>query len=373
MLRFLPKTNIKSRPDYILLLAILFLLFMGIIILSSASAPLSAKTAGTPNYFLFRQIIVGLIPGLILALILYNFKISFLREKSFWIYLFSMLLMALVFIPKIGETAGGARRWIKIFGFSFQPIEFLKIAMILYLAAWMVKPIKKKNTYLSLLLPFFIIIGMPILLLILQPNISAVGMIAFIGFAIYFVSKAPLSHILVFIIIAALAFSALIFEPYRFNRIFTFLNPEKDPLGKGYHIKQSLIAIGSGGIFGKGIGFSDQKFGFLPKPIITDSIFPVFAEETGFFGSLMLLICYGILIWRGFKTAKDSTDEFSRLTAIGITSWIGIQTFINLGAMMALFPLTGVPLPFLSYGSSALVCELAAMGILLNISKNNRI
>lgn len=361
----------NNSPDYFLLASIFFLIFIGLIVLASASSPVSIKFTGKPNYYFFRQLFIGIIPGMIIAIIFYNISIEMLKKKAFWLYIVSIFMICLVFVPNIGIWAGGGKRWIKLFRFSFQPIELLKIGLILYLSAWLTKNTVNKNKFFSLLVPFLIIMAIPTIIIILQPNISAVGIILFIGSVIYFVSKTPISHIVILGIIAVLIFSALIFEPYRWNRMLTFRNPESDPLGRGYHIKQSLIAIGSGGILGKGLGFSEQKMGFLPKPVITDSIFSVFAEETGLIGAIMLLICYGIFIWRGIKVAKKTNDDFSKTVAVGIVSWIGIQSFINIGAMMNLIPLTGVPLPFLSYGGSALVCELAAMGILLNISKKN--
>lgn len=373
LLKRLAKTEKRKNgsPDYFLLASILFLIFIGLIVLASASSPVSTKFTGKPNYYFFRQLFIGVIPGIIIAIIFYNISAESLRKKSFWVYIVSIFMMCLVFVPNIGLWAGGGKRWIKLFGFSFQPIELLKIGLILYLSAWLTKNTAGKNKFVSLFVPFSIIMAIPAIIIILQPNISALGIIIFIGAVIYFVSKAPISHIVILIIIAVLIFLALMSEPYRWNRMLTFKNPESDPLGRGYHIKQSLIAIGSGGIWGKGLGFSEQKMGFLPKPVITDSIFSVFAEEAGLVGSIMLLICYGILVWRGIRVAKKTNDDFSKIVAVGIVSWIGIQSFINIGAMMNLMPLTGVPLPFLSYGGSALVCELAAMGILLNISKRN--
>ncbi len=373
ILKKLTKTGRKrnNSPDYFLLSSILFLVLLGLIILASASSPISTKFTENPNYYFFRQLFIGIIPGLIIAIILYNVPIDLLKKKSFWIYIVSILMMCLVFVPGIGLWAGGGKRWIKLFGFSFQPIELLKIGLILYLSAWLTKNTNNKHSFASLFVPFSIIMAIPAIIIITQPNISALGIIIFIGAIIYFISKAPIRHIIILGIIVILIFSMLVLKPYRWNRVLTFRNPESDPLGRGYHIKQSLIAIGSGGIWGKGLGFSEQKMGFLPKPVITDSIFSVFAEETGLIGSVILLICYGFFVWRGIRVAKKTKDDFSKIVAVGIVSWIGIQSFINIGAMMNLIPLTGVPLPFVSYGGSALICELAAMGILLNISRGN--
>jgi cell division protein FtsW len=366
-------TRKKIHPDYILLLSIILLNIIGLIALAGASAPKALQSAGKTTYFLFHQIIFGSIPGVFLGLIFYKIDVKTLKKLSFWLFIFAFLLTIAVFLPKIGLELGGGRRWIRIFNFTFQPSEFLKLAFILYLAAWMTKMKKTKKDFSHLFLPFLTIVGLLAAVFILQPDISTFGVIVLLGAIIYFSAETPISHILLLGLIGILALSALVYlEPYRFSRLFVFLNPEADPLGQGYQIKQSLIAVGSGGLFGKGLGLSEQKFGFLPQPI-TDSIFAIFAEETGFIGSVVLLLLFLIFAWQGFKIAKNVNNEFLRLVAIGITSWITIQAFINIGAMIGILPLTGIPLPFLSYGGSALICELAASGLLLNISKQKHL
>ena len=217
---------------------------------------------------------------------------------------------------------------------------------------------------------FLIVIVLTSLLLILQPNISTLGVIVAVGFLIYFLAGTPLWHSLLMVGTGIAALFALIkLAPYRINRWLVFLNPETDPLGIGYQIKQSLIAVGSGGILGLGLGMSRQKFGFLPQPA-TDSIFAIFSEETGFLGSIILISLFLVILWQGFKISSKVKDRFMQLCALGITCWISLQAFFNIGAMIGLLPLAGIPLPFISYGGSHIAAEMAGMGILLNISKN---
>jgi len=208
------------------------------------------------------------------------------------------------------------------------------------------------------------------LLLYYQPDISTLGTIIFVAALMYFSANTPLWHSIFLILLGGGGLLVLIkLASYRLNRFLVFLKPETDPLGIGYQIKQALIAVGSGGIFGLGLGMSRQKFGVLPQTM-SDSIFAIFSEETGFIGSLILVFLFLVVLWRGFTISKKTKDKFSQFLSLGITSWITIQAFINIGSMIGIFPLTGSPLPFISYGGSHLVVEMVGIGILLNISKN---
>jgi len=277
--------------------------------------------------------------------------------------------MLLVFIPKVGTFLGGAKRWISLGPFAFQPSEFLKLIFIVYLSAWLTKQRIKKNKLYQLFLPLVAILATICLLLIFQPDISTLVIIATVASIMYFSAETPFYQTGLLISAGIGGLAILIkMAPYRLNRFMVFLRPNIQPLGMGYQIKQSLIAIGSGGILGQGLGLSIQKFGFLPHPM-TDTIFAVFSEETGFVGALILILLFLIFAWQGFKIAKKCSDTFLKLMAIGITSWIAIQAFVNMGAMVAILPLTGIPLPFISYGSSHLIVELIGVGILLNISR----
>lgn len=361
----------SHSPDYILLATSFFLIFLGFLILSSASSSYSEERFGSTFYFLSHQIIYGLIPGIILGIIVYKLPLNFFKKYGLLLFLINLLLLGLVFIPGLGLKISGASRWLKIGTFSFQPSEFLKVTFMLYLSAWLIT-LKEKKTKKSSqkFIAFSIIIGLVSLFLILQPDISTLGIIISIAILMYFISDTPLWHTALIVLTGIILLALLIkFTPYRMSRITVFLNPETDPMGKGYQIKQALIATGSGRISGLGLGMSRQKYGFLPQAI-SDTIFVILAEEMGFIGASILVLLFLIFLWRGFTIAKKSQDKFSQLLAVGITYWITIQAFINMAAMIKILPLTGVPLPFISYGGSALISEMAALGILLNISKN---
>ena len=368
----------SKKPDYILLGTVIILLVFGIIILASVSASFSFKKFGDTYYILRHQLLFGLLPGLILAFLAYKINLAFLKKWVPALLLINIFLMLMVFLPFIGSAGDGAARWIIIGPFSFQPAEILKLTFILYLASWLSSRIlnPKKPTLgqnekgLSQnFIAFLAVIGLVGLLLTLQTDLSTLGVIVLVGTLMYFIANTPLWHTALIILMGLGGLFTLIkLVPYRANRLLVFLNPETDPTGIGYQIKQALIAVGSGGIGGVGLGMSVQKLGFLPQTI-SDSIFAVFSEETGFIGSLILILLFLIFLWRGFKIIKTAEDNFFQLTALGITSWIIIQTFVNIGSMIGILPLTGIPLPFISYGGSALISELIAVGLLLNISK----
>lgn len=360
----------KYRFDYFLIGAACILLIIGILVLASVSASFSQEKYGTTTYYLFHQILCGLIPGIFLGFIAFKINLSFFKKYAWILILINLVFMALVFIPSLGIVAGGAPRWMDLRFITFQPSEFLKLTFILYLSALLSSFLKNKKAFT--LVPFLVILGVLALLLSLQSDLSTLTVIILVGILMYFSSGFPLWHTILAILICAGGIFGLIkVVPYRMKRILVFLNPGIDPMGMGYQIKQILITIGSGGIFGLGLGMSVQKFGWIPQTM-SDSIFAIFAEETGFIGSIILIFLFLFLLWRGIRIAKKSHDKFSELLAIGISSWICIQAFINIGAMVGILPLTGIPLPFISYGGSHMVAEIIGIGILLNISKSSK-
>lgn len=362
----------NGHPDYVLIGIVAILLVLGILILASVSASLSQERFGTTYYFLNHQLLFGLLPGLILAFLAFRIRLDFFKKWAPVLLLINLILLTIVFLPRIGSGTEGAARWLNLGPISFQPSEFLKLTFILYLAAWLTGRIQKvssKKVFSETLIAFLVTIGVVSLLLIFQPDISTLGVIVVSAFLMYFLAGTPLWHNILIIFIGTGGLLTLIkLAPYRTARLSVFLKPEIDPMGIGYQIKQALIAVGSGGILGLGLGMSRQKFGFLPQSM-SDSIFAVLAEETGFVGSLILVSLFLIFLWRGFKISKKSSDKFSQLAALGISSWIILQTFVNIGSMIGILPLTGIPLPFISYGGSHLIAELIGVGILLNISK----
>lgn len=368
----------RSYPDYKLIIIISCLLVLGILILTSVSSILSQEKMGTTFYFLKHQAIYGLMPGLILGGIIFAIPLSYLKKYFLGAFLINLGLVALVFLPKIGVGVfRGASRSLALGDFSIQPSEFLKLTAILYFASWLAsrtdidskiksaKKISKLN-----FIAFLTVIGLISYLLIKQPDISTLAIIFTAVIVMYFSANTPLWHI---IIVFTAAICGMIFlivnASYRWNRIFAFLNPENDLMGIGYQLNQSLIAIGSGGFSGQGFGMSAQKFGWLPHAI-SDSIFAIFAEESGFIGALLLITLFAIFFLRGVQISQSTRDNFAKLAALGITFWIVIQGFINIGSLIGLMPIVGIPLPFISYGSSHLISELAAVGLLLNISRN---
>ncbi|MFA5013167.1 MAG: FtsW/RodA/SpoVE family cell cycle protein [Candidatus Paceibacterota bacterium] len=356
--------RVKNRPNLTLLATILFLILIGLLALATATGPASIEVKRAPNFYLFHQIIFGLLPGLVLGFIAFKIPLRFYKKFSFVIFAIAFALMIAVFVPALSQTEGGATRWLNLGPLSLQPSEFLKLAAILYLSAIL----SAKRTPKNKLMVFLLVLGLTALALVLQSNLSTLIIISAVACIVFFCADTPILHNLgIWLLGAGAAVALAVLSPYRMKRISVFLNPETDPLGIGYHIKQALIGIGSGGLIGSGLGFSSQKFGALPEAT-SDSIFAIYAEETGFLGCLFLIAAFVIFIITSFFIARKQNDAFAKLVAIGISSWIAIQAFVNIGAMTGLLPLSGTPLPFITYGSSHLLFELIACGILLNIS-----
>lgn len=286
----------------------------------------------------------------------------------------AVVLLIAVLIPGIGLEAGGAKRWIHLGVATFQVSEFVKLAVIIYLAWWFEKKGPMVKDFYKTFLPFIAVFGVVFLLIMQQPDLGTAMVVGVIALTLYFVSGATISQMWTILGIGGLGVLGLIYAaPYRLRRLVTFLNPGADPLGAGYHVNQALLAIGSGGLFGLGYGHSRQKFNFLPEAA-SDSIFAIIGEELGFIGAFSLvMIPIAIIVWRGLVIAKNAPDTFGRLLAMGITTWIGFQAALNMGAIVGVVPLTGVPLPFISLGGTSLVFMLIACGILLNISKQTLI
>lgn len=351
-------------------LAFLFgLTVIGLIMLASASWPLGFDRFGDGYYFLKHQIIFGLLPGVIGCLVAMRVPYEKLRHFAPHMLALSILLLILVFIPGIGANFGTSHSWIGVGSFSFQPSELVKLTFLIYLAAWLEKRSKHElKSVAEGLAPFLTVLGIIALLLILQPDTGTLGIIVLTAFTVYFIAGAPIHHLLGLGVIGAGALGVLIkISPYRADRVLTFLHPELDPLGVGYHINQALLAIGSGGLFGRGYGHSLQKFQYLPE-VAGDSIFAVMSEELGFILVSVFLFFYVAFLFRGFKIAERAPDAFGRYLVIGIMAWFGIQAFVNIGAMVGIMPITGVPLPFISYGGTALAISLTAAGVVLNVS-----
>lgn len=370
----------NQKPDYFLLGTAAALILLGIMVLAGASAPFSIENFGFPTALLRHQILYGLVPGIIVGLVAFRIPLNSVKKFAPALLLINILLLILVFVPKIGFSAGsGASRWISLGPITFQPSEFLKLTFLAYLAAWSAGRLGTnrekfrslaQNIWQGGLAPFLLMTALIGALLILQPHMGALGIIALSGLVMYFAANTPVWHTVSLISIGAVLFiSLIIVAPYRIERILVFLNPAIDPTGIGYQLKQALIAVGSGGVAGVGLGMGLQQLRLLPLAM-SDAIFAVFANETGFLGAAALVLLFLVFLWRGVAIAKYTDDNFCKYLALGITSWITLQAFVNMGAMLGLVPLTGLPLPFISYGGSHLIAELTGVGVLLNISKN---
>lgn len=363
----------KHQYDKIFLGLALTLLAVGFIIFGSASLGLLARKGDIATGVIFRQIIAGGVLGI--GALITGMKIDYKLWRTYAtpIFVISLLLMVIVLIPGIGLEAGGARRWIYIPGvISFQPSEILKFSFVVYLSAWLTSEKKKTHDFVHGFIPFLVILGVVGGLLLAQPDTGTFMIFFGTAVAMFVAGGGAWSHIatLIPLSVGGVGILALI-RPYVLERILTFFDPSHDALGSSYHVRQGLIAIGSGKFLGRGFGQSIQKFGYLPEPT-TDSIFAVAAEEFGFIGSIALIGIFTALALRGLRIAKQTNDMFGRLLAIGIIMLVTTQMFINTSAMLGIIPLTGVPLPFISHGGTALAVVMFEVGVMLNISKHAR-
>jgi len=319
------------------------------------------------DFFYLKRHILALIVGLAAMYAGYRTRHFELPNISVMFFLISVTLLLLAVIPGVGVGAGGATRWIKIGFISFQPAEIAKLALIIYIAA----ELAVKRT-IKELFPLLGMILIMLLLVIKEPDIGTTAVLALISFSMFFLAGVDKKYILYSFGTGAAAAALLsIAEPYRMRRLTAFLSPWQDPQGGGFHIIQSLIAVGSGGLFGLGLGQSKQKFFYLPQNY-TDFIFAIFCEEIGLIGAIGLTLLFFLFVARGLKIVRNAPDDFSMLLAGGIVSWIGLQAFLNICVVLSLVPTTGIPLPFISYGGTAMVVALYAIGLLLNISSYKR-
>lgn len=356
-------------PDYILFSITAALLLLGLVTLFSASSVRGATNFEDPAYYLKHQLLYGVLPGILAGLVAWRIPYRFWRRLSFLVLIATLGLLVMVFTPQFGVSLKGASRWVRLGGIVIQPSEFFKLGLVIFLANFFGSRQGRFKSFGRVMLPFLIILGIAGSLLVAQPSTGTLGVIVFTALGMYFLAGARLANLIIIGALGIIIFAALVISaPYRIERFITFLNPSHDPQGAGYQVLQAMIGIGSGGPFGVGIGHSRQKFLFLPETI-GDSIFAIFAEETGFVGSVILATLFFFLVQRGLRIAKLSRDGFGRLLAGGIAIWMGSQAFVNIAAISGLIPLTGIPLPFFSYGGSAMMVTLAGMGMLLNISK----
>jgi cell division protein FtsW len=357
----------RPRVDYWVLFLVVILSLFGLVMIGSSSALVAyERFNGEHNYYYVGLQALRLVGGVLAMIIFSSVDYHWWKDKSRFMLFLTLALLVAVFIPGLGETLKGASRWIHLGPLFFQPSELVKLTFILYLAGWMEKRVANIS-----FLPLMLILGAIVALIIAQPDMGTLSIVIAIAAAMFFTAGGSLFQMIIGSSLALTVFLALIrSSTYRWQRLMIFLNPSSEIQGAGYHINQSLLAIGSGGLWGLGFGHSIQKYLYLPEPY-TDSIFAIIAEELGFVRAALVIIVFIILAWRGLKIAKEAPDVYGRLIATGVTVWVSVQMFINIGALSGLLPLTGVPLPFISYGGSSLVIIFIAMGILLNISKQS--
>ncbi len=350
---------------------VLLLVGIGFFIFVSALLGLMARDTGLFSAIAINQSI-SFVVGLTGFYLASRIKYSVWNKYAFYLFILGMVATVLVFVPHIGIEHAGAKRWLDIFGFSVQPAEIIKFSFVLYLAAWYAMIKQNVATWTYGLGPLAGLLAIAGSVLAFQPDYGTFIILAVTGFAMLFVAGGSWKQI-VTIALSGIALIAILTlsVPYIKSRVLTFVDPARDPQGAGYQIQQSLIAIGSGRVFGRGFGQSIQKFNFLPEPV-GDSIFAVFAEEWGFVGSALLIILFGAFSLRGFRIAKHAPTTFARLTVIGFVTMIMAQSFMNIGSMLGVFPLTGDPLVFVSQGGTSLVMVLVASGIILNISRYSK-
>ncbi|WP_059104699.1 stage V sporulation protein E [Shouchella shacheensis] len=361
----------KSAPDYVLLGATLALLLIGMIMVYSASAAWATYRFEDAFFFVKRQLFFAG-TGVVLMLLVMRVDYWTWRTYSKLLVIICFILLIVVLIPGVGLVRGGARSWLGVGAFSIQPSEFMKIAMIIFLANYLALNQKRIVSFTKGLVPSLGIVLIAFGMIMLQPDLGTGAVMVGTCVIMIFIAGARIRHFVFLGLLGVAGFVGLVVSaPYRVQRITSFLDPWSDPLGSGFQIIQSLFAIGPGGLLGMGLGESRQKYFYLPEPQ-TDFIFAILAEEMGFVGGAIVIVFFSILFWRGVRIALGAPDLFGSFLATGIISMVAIQVMINIGVVTGLMPVTGITLPLLSYGGSSLTLMLVSLGVLLNISRQAR-
>lgn len=359
----------RKRIDRWLFLLVGILVVVGTLTFASGAFGLLARGETHISSVVFNHVVLGIGLGLVVLFVTSTVDCRVWQRLALPLFLLSAGITALVFIPTLGIEHAGGTRWIDLRIFSFQPAETMKIGTIMFAAAYFTSIHNRVATLRFGLGGFLAILVLPVVLLILQPDIGTLGIITVSVGAIYIAAGARLRHVVLVVCIGAVFLGTLTFtHPYVKDRLTTFLNPAQNPQAEGYQIRQSLIAIGSGGFGGRGFGQGVQKFTYLPEPM-GDSVFAVAAEEFGFVGGVSIIVLFLLFALRGFTVSVRANDSFAALLGVGITSYLAVEAFINIAAMLGLVPLTGIPLTFFSQGGTAMLVSLGSVGILLSISK----
>lgn len=358
--------------DRVFFVLVLSIVLSGFAIFSSATLGLLARESSSVSRAILMQTVLGLGLGFLALFLARAIPFSFLKKAAPFLYALTLIFTVLVFVPSLGFTSGGATRWIDLGFTTVQPAEFLKIGFVLFLAWWLAPRARQLSDPKKGLIPLLLILAIPAGILLAQPNTSTTMLLIATASVMYFAAGAPWRDFGILAIGVILVLGVLILmRPYVLERVKTFLDPSANSLSSGYQIQQSLIAIGSGGLLGRGFGQSVEKFNYLPEPD-GDSVFAVFAEETGFVGALILIALFFALAARGIVIAGHSADLFGGLVALGFSFLLIFQAFINMGAMLSIIPLTGLPLPFVSHGGTALMATLIMCGFILNVAAHRK-
>ena len=358
-----------GKYDKWLLLATVLLTGFGAVMIYSCTSVITPALAkkGVTEFYYFKRHMFTILSGFSFMFFFYRLKPSSIKKMAIPLLIFSFVLLVLVFLPHIGVSAGGARRWIRLWPSTFQPSELVKISMVIFLARYMSRPEYRTDSIASFIKPVGIMVIFQAAIL-KQPDFGAAMSLAFLTFAMLFLSGTRLRHLAALLVVAMPVIIKLIMEPYRFRRLTSFLDPWKDATGSGFQLVQSFIALGSGGLTGVGLGSSKQKLSYLPESH-TDFIFSIIGEEFGFIGLLVVLALFLLLFIKGVSIANRTKDEFVYYLAVGLSLMISLQALINFAVAIGLAPTKGLPLPFISYGGSSLLVNMVAIGMLLNISK----
>jgi cell division protein FtsW len=361
--------EIRQGTDHSILVLAVCLTCLGVVMVFSSSSIMAVRDYGDSLYFLKRQGAYAILGFGAMALLM-RVDLNFLRKAAWPVLGVCALLLVAVLIPGIGKKVGGAARWIKISGFTFQPAEFVKIGLVLFMAHSLARKQGKVKSFRFGFLPYLLILAILLGLLLAQPDLGSALTLAVVAVAMLLVAGTRLSYLAgIGLIALPFLYFMVMNVDYRRRRILAFLNPWEDPSNTGFQIIQSWIAFGSGGAFGQGLGESKQKLFYLPEAH-TDFIFSVVGEELGFVGVIVIAAMFMLLILRGLRTSLNAPNEFSCFLAFGLTLLIGMQAFVNMAVVMGMVPTKGLALPFLSYGGTSLVTTLAAIGLLLNVSRH---
>lgn len=344
---------------------------IGLVMVGSASPVISMSTYGSPWSIFVRQVMWMLL-GTVALVVLSRVDYRKWRAVRVPLVAVTIVMLMLVLVPHLGVTAGGSSRWIGFGQFRLQPSELMKLAMAVFAADLLTRRVDRVTTPRATLVPVLFVLGISAALILKQPDMGTAVVLCCIAFGILFMGGVPMRPIVkVLVVFVVLAVIVGLVDPYRRNRILSFINPGAHRSGSGYQVWQSLIGLGSGHLFGLGLGGGRQKWGLLPNAH-TDFIFSVVGEELGLVGAVVVLVLFFAVAWYGLRAATQARDRFGSLLAVGITIWITSQAVINIGAVIGVLPVTGIPLPFISFGGSSLVITMAAFGILLNIARHER-